>query len=182
MLNPFYEDYKNEFQVPNFKAIKIDHYLPAFDEGIKAHNKEIKKISNSDEKPSFENTIAELERSGKLLTKVTIVFYNLLSTDTNDDLDKLSEKIGPKLSAHRDSLFLNQEIFQRLKSIKENEYSSLNSEQQRLTDEMIRSFEMNGANLSQESKERFIEINKKLTELSIKFDQNVLKDTNNSEL
>ena len=76
-------------------------------------------------------------------------------------IDKLSEKIGPKLSAHRDSLFLNQEIFQRLKSIKENEYSSLNSEQQRLTDEMIRSFEMNGANLSQESKERFIEINNK---------------------
>jgi peptidyl-dipeptidase Dcp len=114
MSNPFYEDYKNEFQVPNFRTIKIDHYLPAFDEGIEAHNKEIKKISNSDEKPSFENTIAELERSGKLLTKVTIVFYNLLSTDTNDDLDKLSEKIGPKLSAHRDSLFLNQEIFQRM--------------------------------------------------------------------
>ena len=62
MSNPFYEDYKNEFQVPNFRTIKIDHYLPAFDEGIEAHNKEIKKISNSDEKPSFENTIAELER------------------------------------------------------------------------------------------------------------------------
>ena len=87
-----------------------------------------------------------------------------------------------KLSAHRDSLFLNEKIFKRLKSIKTNEYSSLTSEQQRLTDEMIRNFEMNGANLSEQSKERFIEINKKLTELSIKFDQNVLKDTNNSEL
>jgi peptidyl-dipeptidase Dcp len=75
-----------------------------------------------------------------------------------------------------------KKIFKRLKSIKTNEYSSLSSEQQRLTDEMIRNFEMNGANLSEQSKERFIEINKKLTELSIKFDQNVLKDTNNSEL
>ena len=182
MTNPFYEDYKNEFQVPNFKSIKIDHYLPAFEEGIRAHEKEIINISNNDKNPSFENTIAELEKSGELLTKVTAVFYNLLSADTNDDLDKLSEKIGPKLSAHRDSLFLNEKIFKRLKSIKTNEYSSLSSEQQRLTDEMIRNFEMNGANLSEQSKERFIEINKKLTELSIKFDQNVLKDTNNSEL
>ena len=104
MTNPFYEDYKNEFQVPNFKSIKIDHYLPAFEEGIRAHEKEIITVSNNNENPSFENTIAELERSGELLTKVTAVFYNLLSADTNDDLDKLSEKIGPKLSAHRDSL------------------------------------------------------------------------------
>ena len=123
------------------------------------NEKEITSISNNDKTPSFENTIAEIERSGELLTKVTAVFYNLLSADTNDDLDKLSEKIGPKLSAHRDSLFLNEKIFKRLKSIKTNEYSSLSSEQQRLTDEMIRNFEMNGANLSEQSKERFIEIN-----------------------
>ena len=68
MTNPFYEDYKNEFQVPNFKSIEIDHYLPAFEEGIRAHEKEIINISNNDKNPSFENTIAELERSGELLT------------------------------------------------------------------------------------------------------------------
>ena len=178
-MNPFLNDYETPFKIPPFEEIEFAHYEPAFDIGMKEHLKEIEEIANNQQEPTFENTIEAMERSGETLDKVANVFFNLLGSNTNDDMDALAMKISPKLSAHNDSVLLNKELFKRIKELFDNKGSfNLTIEQNRLLEETYKRFIRSGANLDNQSMERLTQINSSLSSLSVQFDQNVLKETN----
>ena len=178
-MNPFLNEYDTPFEIPPFEKIEFKHYEPAFEIGMAEHLKEINDIAQNIEVATFENTIEALERSGKTLDKVANVFYNLLGSNTNDDLDSLAMKISPKLSAHNDSILLNEELFKRIEYLQSNKKEiELTTEQSRLLDETYKRFVRSGANLDQQSMKRLTEINSSLSSLSVQFDQNVLKETN----
>ena len=106
-VNPFFTDYETPFQIPPFEEIKMEHYKPGFEQGMKEHLDEINDITANTEAATFENTFAALERTGKTLDKVSDVFFNLLSSNTNDQMDSLAQEMSPKLSAHSDRILLN---------------------------------------------------------------------------
>ncbi|MBN2367261.1 MAG: peptidase M3, partial [Calditrichaeota bacterium] len=181
--NPFFSDYDTSFQTPPFEKIKESHFMPAFQEGMKEQQAEIRMITENREEPTFENTIEALERSGSLLTKVSSVFYNLTSAQTNDEIQKISKEIAPQLSKHNDDISLNEKLFQRVKIIYQmRDRLNLSPEEKKLLDETYKYFVRGGANLSETDKNILREINKELSLLSIQFGENVLKETNNFEL
>ena len=178
-MNPFFTEYDTPYQIPPFKKIKDAHYMPAFNQGMKEQLEEIASITNNLESPSFENTIVELERTGKTLDKVSNVFFNLNSSNTNDQMDAIAKEISPKLSAHRDNIFLNRKLFERVKTIYEQKNNlDLNTEQKRLVEETYKYFIRSGAQLNSTSMRELTEINQELSSLSVQFDQNLLKETN----
>ena len=178
-MNPFFTEYDTPYQIPPFKKIKDEHYMPAFNQGMKEQLEEIGSITNNLESPSFENTIVELERTGKTLDKVSNVFFNLNSSNTNDQMDAIAKEISPKLSAHRDNIFLNRKLFERVKIIYEQKNNlDLNTEQKRLVEETYKYFIRSGAQLNSTSMRELTEINQELSSLSVQFDQNLLKETN----
>ncbi|MGE5456921.1 MAG: M3 family metallopeptidase [Methanococcaceae archaeon] len=179
MENPFFKPYGTPFNTPPFGEIKNEHYLPAFEEGIKQHTGEIDAIISSTEKPTFENTIAALEKSGKLLTKVSDVFFNLLPSNTNDELLKISKAVSPLLSKHQDDINLNEKLFEKVKSIyDEREKLNLSDEQKTLLNNYYSEFVREGVNLNATDKEHLRKLNEELGLLSLKFNENVLKDGN----
>ncbi len=113
--NPFFKEWETPFQTPPFNEIKLEHYLPAFEEGIKQQNSEIAVVINNQEKPTFENTIEALEKSGELLTTVNRVFSSLNNTDTDDEMQVIAEKTASMLSKHGDDIYLNEKLFERIK-------------------------------------------------------------------
>lgn len=178
-MNPFLNEYNTPFKIPPFEKIKFEHYEPAFKAGMEEHQKEIQIIANYSAEPTFENTIEAMERSGKTLDKVSNVFFNLLGSNTNDDMDALAMKISPELSAHNDAILLNKSLFRRIESVYNNKLSfDLSTEQNRLLDETYKRFIRSGANLDNDSMKRLTQINSSLSSLSVQFDQNVLKETN----
>ena len=178
-MNPFLNEYETPFKIPPFEKIKFDHYEPAFDKGMEEHQNEIDVIANNQSQPSFENTIEAMERSGKTLDKVSNVFFNLLGSNTNDDMDSLAMTISPKLSAHNDAILLNKKLFKRIEILYNNRKSfNLTVEQDRLLNETFKRFVRSGANLDDGSMQRLTQINSSLSSLSVQFDQNVLKETN----
>ena len=178
-MNPFFTEYDTPYQIPPFKKIKDEHYMPAFNQGMKEQLEEIGSITNNLESPSFENTIVELERTGKTLDKVSNVFFNLNSSNTNDQMDAIAKEISPKLSAHRDKIFLNKNLFERVKTIYEQKNNlDLNTEQLRLVEETYKYFIRSGAQLNSTSRGELTKINQELSSLSVQFDQNLLKETN----
>ena len=182
-MNPFLTDYDTPYQIPPFEKIEFSHYEPAFEEGMKQHLSEIEAIASNKEYPTFENTIAELERSGKTLDKVANVFFNLLGSNTSDEMDALAMKISPVLSSHSDSILLNKVLFSRIKSLhSQKNLLKLSTEQKRLLNETFKSFTRSGANLLDSEMKRLVDINSSLSSLSVKFDQNVLKETNGFSL
>ena len=181
--NPFFDQWNTPFGTPPFDKIKNEHYLPAFKAGIEEQNKEIEAIVNNSEAPTFENTIEELEYSGSLLTKVSRVFFAMTEAMTNDELQAITKEVSPMLSKHNDDINLNPELFARIKSVYENKDKfDLNTEQNKLLEEYYKSFVRGGANLPDDKKEEFREINKELSLLSIQFGENVLKETNKFEM
>tara|TARA_B000000460_G_scaffold230958_1_gene188861 strand:- start:2352 stop:4385 length:2034 start_codon:yes stop_codon:yes gene_type:complete len=178
-MNPFFTEYDTPYQIPPFAKIKDEHYMPAFNQGMKEQLEEIVAITNNLESPSFENTIVELERTGKTLDKVSNVFFNLNSSNTNDQMDAIAKEISPKLSAHRDNIFLNKNLFERVKTIYEQKNNlDLNTEQLRLVEETYKYFIRSGAQLNSTSRGELTKINQELSSLSVQFDQNLLKETN----
>ncbi len=181
--NPFFAEYDTPFEVPPFAAIDIGDYLPAFEAGIEANRQEIQAIADQSAEPTFENTIVALEQSGSLLTKVSDVFYNLTSSDTNDSLQSISKIVTPKLSALSDFMYLNEALFARIKAIYEQRKDlGLNTEENALIDKYYKNFVRGGANLSAEDKDRLKIINEELSMLSLDFGEHVLKETNKFEL
>lgn len=179
MNNPFFKEWTTPFQTPPFDEIKIEHYLPAFEEGIRQQKAEVEVIINNQEKPTFQNTIEALEKSGKLLTNVSSVFYNLNSSLTNDEMQVIAKKVAPMLSKHSDDIFLNEKLFERIKYVyNEKGRSNLSGEQKQVLKNYYDGFLRGGANLNNEQKERFRKINEELSLLSLKFGENVLKETN----
>jgi peptidyl-dipeptidase Dcp len=181
--NPFFEEYETPFKVPPFDKIENKHFIPAFEKAMKEHKSEIEAIVNNPEDPTFDNTVGEMVYSGKLMDKVTYVFYGLLSANTGDELQKIAQKISPRLSAHRDEIKLNPELFKRIKTVyKKKDDLDLSSEEAFLLEDLYKSFIRNGANLNDEDKEKLKKINQKLSSLSLEFERNELKETNNFEL
>jgi peptidyl-dipeptidase Dcp len=177
--NPFFADSPVEFGIPQFDQIKIEHYKPAFLQGMKEQNEEIEAIINNPDAPTFDNTIAALEFSGKTLARVSGVFFNLVGAETNDDLKAINKEISPLLSEHEDNITLNDKLFERIKSVYDNrESAGLTREQEMVLEKYYQRFVRSGALLSAEDKEKLKDVNKQLGLQFIKFSENVLNETN----
>lgn len=181
--NPFFSKFNTPYETPPFDKIKESHYLPAFIEGMKQQQSEIDAIVNNSEAPNFKNTIEKLAISGSLLTKVSNVFYNLNSANTNDEIQKIANEVAPLLSKHYDDINLNPKLFQRVKSVYENRKKfKLTTEENKLLEEYYKDFVRGGANLNNPQKEKLRKINEELSLLTLKFSENLLKETNKYEL
>ena len=181
--NPLLEQPNTPFGVPAFDKVKIEHYLPAFEEAIRQNKAEIDAIVNNEDAPTFENTIVALDRSGLLLDRVTGVFFNVLEADGNDEMNAIAEQVSPMLSELSDGIILNDALFQRVKAVyDEREQLGLNAEQMRLVTQTYKAFSDNGANLPEDKKERLKEINQELSLLSLKFGNNVVAETNSDDV
>lgn len=181
--NPFFRDWETPFQTPPFDEIKQEHFLPAYEEGIKQQNAEIEAIVDNQDKPDFKNTITSIEKSGELLTKVIKVFGSLNGTDTNNEMQKIAEKSTSMLSKHIDDFYLNEKLFQRIKTLyNKKESLNLTTEQNRVLENYYLDFVRGGANLSENGKEKLRSINDELSQLILKFGDNVRKENNKFEM
>ncbi len=181
--NPFFKKWETPFQTPPFESIKESHYLPAFKQGMKQQQDEIEAIVNNTAAPDFMNTIEKLAASGSLLNKVSSVFYNQNSANTNDEIQKIAKEVAPLTSKHYDDINMNPKLFQRVKSVYENKKKfKLSTEQNKLLEEYYKDFVRGGANLNDEQKEKIRKINGELSLLTLKFGENLLKENNVFEL
>ena len=181
--NPFLTVSHTPFETTPFHLIKTEHFEPGMEEGMKVHNQEVDAIVNCPDAPTFANTIVALEKSGALLDRVSTVFGNLLSAETNDELEALAERMMPRLSEHSNNISLNEQLFARIKQVYEQtDQQTLSQEERMLLQNTYNSFIRNGANLAPEQKERFRQLSAELSVLTLKFSQNNLKETNRYEL
>ncbi len=181
--NPFFQEWTTPFGVPPFPFIKEAHFLPAIKEGILRQRGEVEAIAANADSPTFANTVEALDRSGEFLSRVTSVFSNLSSAETNAQLQSINREVAPMLSSLRDDIRLNPALFIRVKTLWDQRSKlSLTSEQLRLLEETYRSFVRGGANLEPAQKERLRKINSELAVLGLKFGDNLLKETNSYRL
>jgi peptidyl-dipeptidase Dcp len=182
-VNPFFSEFDTPYGVPPFDQIKEEHYVPAFKGGIEQEKAEIDAIANNAEVPTFGNTIEALEGTGALLRRVSNTFGVLNGSMTNDKMQAIDEEVAPLRSKHNDDIRMNAKLFERIKAVHEQKDDlDLTVEQAMLLDEYYKDFVRGGANLEEDKKARFREINEELSLLSIKFGQNVLKETNRFEM
>ena len=183
MENPFYKNYKTQFEIPPFSEIEEKHFMPAYFKGMEEHNNEIEQIIQNTEKPSFENVIIAMERSGELLDKVNAVFFNLSGSATNEKLQEIEKEISPKLSQHYDSISLNPYIFKKVSLLWEDvDNLNLSKEERKILEETYKRFIRSGALLKGSDKDRYADINQEISKLSVQFSQNLLAETNNFEI
>ncbi|GGE10588.1 M3 family metallopeptidase [Sphingobacterium cellulitidis] len=183
LKNPLLAKYETNFEVPPFDLIKDEHFRPAYKEALKVHNAEIDSILKIDEPANFANTILALENAGQLLTRVATVFNNLNSANTNDSIQAIAKELAPVLSAHRDEINMNPELFKRVKTVYDARANAgLDAEDQKLLEETYKGFVRSGANLKDVDKEKLKKINSELSVLSTQFGQNLLAETNAFEL
>lgn len=181
--NPFFEKYNTPYNVPAFDKIKVEHFKPAFLEGIKQQEREIDAIVNNTQEATFENTILAMENSGKLLSEVSTVFFNLSSANTNADIQKIAQEVSPLLAAHSDNINLNEKLFQKVNSLwQSKDQLNLGTEEAKLLENAYKRFTRNGAKLDENAKNRLRQINADLSLLSVNFGQNILVDTNGFEM
>lgn len=177
--NPLLETYQTPHQTIPFDKIKNEHYLPAFEEAMKIHNSEIDAIIENKNEPTFDNTIVALENSGSLLNRVASPFFNLMSSETSDELQDIAMKIQPMLTEHYNAITLNDKLFKRVKAVYDNKAQlKLTPEQSMLLKNTYDGFAENGANLSEKNKAKYRELSKELGMLTLQFGQNALKETN----
>lgn len=176
--NPLLEEFKTPFGLPPFDKIKTKDYLPAVKEAIKLHKKEVDAIFKSKDAPTFANVVEAMDRSGELLTQVLTIFYNLNSSATNEEMQKIAEQISPLVSAHSDEISMNKKLFEKIKSVWDNRAQlNLNQEQTRLLEKYYNDFKRNGALLNDADQVKLKDINSKLSLLTLKFGNNVQKET-----
>ena len=181
--NPFYSEYDTPFGVAPFEQIKEAHFMPAFKEGIKQQKQEIDDIVNNPKPATFNNTIEAMEFSGQLITKVRNVFGNLMSADTNDQLQAIAKELSPLMSEHRDDIRLNEKLFKRVKAVyQKKDTLNLTKEQSKLLEERYKSFVRGGANLKEKDKQKLREINKRLSILTLNFEENLLNENKAFEM
>lgn len=175
--NPFSGDFTTEFKVPPFDKIQIEHYLPAFMEGMRIQNEEIARIIERKGKPNFRNTIEALDDSGVLLTDVSNIFYCMTSQNTNEKIQELAKELAPLLSKHGDDISLNPELFKKVKAVyDQKDELKLNTEQKTLLKEYYTDFVRGGANLNEEDQVKFRKINEELSVLTLQFGDNTLNE------
>ncbi len=177
--NPLLEESKLPYGAPQFDKIRNEHYLPAFKAGIAAAKSDIDAIVANPAEPDFENTIEALEFSGKALSRVSDIFFNILEADADDELQQIAEEVSPLMTEYSMYVSLNAELFKRIKYVYEKRESlNLENDQKRLLDETYKSFVRQGANLGKESKELYSKYMEELSLLSLKYGKNVLSATN----
>jgi len=173
--NPFETESTLPFHAPRFDLIKDSDYLPAFEEGMARHLAEIQKIANNPAAPTFDNTIVAMEKSGRMLDRVTEAFFGVVQANTNDTLDKVQSEIAPKLSQHQDAIYLNPKLFQRVKTLHDKQASlNLNPEQAQLLKVYYQQFVHAGALLSDADKAKLRDLNTQLSTLETAFQQKLL--------
>ncbi|MBQ4914075.1 M3 family metallopeptidase [Maribacter sp. MMG018] len=179
MTNPLLQ----KFDTAPFSNIKNEHFKPAFLQAMEDAREEINAITENTEAPTFENTIEALEFSGQQLDRISSIFFNLNSAETNEEIQKIAQEVSPLLSEFSNDITLNEKLFKRIKTVYEQLDSlELNVEQKTLLEKKYKSFSRNGANLSEDKKKRLREIDAQLSKLSLKFGENVLAETNKYEM
>ncbi|MCH5328833.1 MAG: M3 family metallopeptidase [Coprobacter sp.] len=181
--NPFFKKYNTPHETPPFDKISVSDYEPAFEEGMRRHRKEVDAIVNQRSLPTFENTIEALEFSGQLLDRVSNVFFVLLDAEGNDEMIEISERLSPRLTEHKNSINLNEKLFERVKFVydRRNELG-LTPEQMKLLVKTYEGMVKNGANLRDEAKESYRRLTAELSQLTLQFGHNVLRATNRFEM
>jgi peptidyl-dipeptidase Dcp len=178
-MNPLLQPYTTVFETAPFEEIKPEHFEPAIAEAIAAAKKEIAAISENEDAPTFENTIEALEGAGELVGRVSEVFFNLNSAETNDAIQAAARTISPALSDYANDIMLDERLFARVEAVyNQRERLTLTAEQQMLLHKTYRSFTRNGAKLEGAKKARLREIDQELAQLSLAFGEHVLADTN----
>ncbi len=173
----------SSFDAAPFSEVKSAHFLPAIKNGISIAKKEVDTIVSNTEKPSFSNTIEALDYCGELLDRVTSVFFNLNSAETNEEIQKIAQEASPLLSEFSNDIALNLDLFKKIEIVyQQKDALQLTPEQSRLLEKRYKSFSRNGANLPDEKKEKLREIDKELSTMSLKFGENVLAETNKFEM
>jgi peptidyl-dipeptidase Dcp len=181
--NPFFGKYNTPFDVPPFDKIQAKHYIPAFEKGIEEARKDIQAIVDNKKTPTFENTVAALDKHGELLDRVAKVFFAQSSAATSDSIQKIEIEISPRLSAFNDEITLNPGLFKRVEEVyKTQDKFNLNPEEKYLLENLYKGFIRNGVNLSGPDQDTLKALNQKLSVLTVKFSQNVLAETNNYKL
>lgn len=179
VMNPFFTEYATPFGVPPFEQIHASHYKPALLKGMEEQMAEIQAIINNQEEANFENTIAALDRSGALLTKVLYAFSGQSSVNTNDTIQALEQELYPLLSKHSDDINMNPELFARVKAVYDNrEQLNLDKEQAKLLENTYKGFIRSGSGLDAEKQEQLRKLNEQIATLQLTFGQNLLKETN----
>ena len=182
-MNILTKPFQTKHQTPPFSQIKVADYKPAIETNIQLAKAEIDAIINNKSKPTFENTIIALEFSGQLLDQSSTVFFNLNGAETNDEMQKIAQELSPILTAHGNDIVLNDQLFQRIKAVYDKRLNlKLNGEQMMLLEKHYKSFARNGALLNKDQKNQLRKIDEELSLLTLKFNQNVLAETNNYEL
>lgn len=183
MKNPLLQEWATPYGIPPFDKIKSEDYLPAIQEAIKQHKKEVEAIINNTETPTFKNTVEALAVSGRLLDKVTNTFFAVEAANTDTILKRDKKIISPALTAHRDEIGLNSDLFKKIKTVYEQRAElNLTDEESFLLEKMYKDYVKSGVNLPKNKKTRLKEINKRLSELSTAFGEHLLNETNNFEL
>ncbi len=179
MNNILLTEFNTPFQTPPFDKIKISDYLPAFKLSIEEGKKDIARIIENKEEPTFKNAIEALENSGEKLERVSSIFFNINHAETNDEIQSIAREISPLLSEYSNDIWLNETLFIKVKSVYEKKESlNLNDEQSMLLEDTYKAFTRKGALLSGEKKKRYREVSKELSRLTLEFGENVLAETN----
>jgi peptidyl-dipeptidase Dcp len=185
--NPFFAEYGTPFEVPDFTKIKPEHYVPAFEEGIKQHAAEMDAIAENSEAPTFENTLVAMDKSGTLLDNVSSVFFNQFGANADDEIKAINKIVAPRLAAHGDNINLNPKLFARVKVVYDEQEDlnlniegksddALSTEQTALLDKVYNGFVRGGANLNEADQAIMREINGKTALLYPQFGENIIKD------
>ena len=178
--NPLLSESTLPYGAPDFLKIKDEHFKPAMLEGIEQQKKAVEAIANSEEEPTFENTVLALEKSDELLNRSSQIFYALAGANTNETLQAVEEEMAPKFAAQSDMIYLNDKLFKRFKTLYDKKESlNLDAESLKLLEEYYEDFEIAGAKLSSEDKEKLKIYNEKIATLTTKFGKTLL-DANNA--
>ncbi|MFZ5786181.1 MAG: peptidase M3, partial [Acidobacteriota bacterium] len=181
--NPFFVEWTTPFGVPPFGDIKPEHFIPAFEEGMAQQKKEVEAIVADPAAPTFANTVEAFEGTGLLLGKVGSVFFNLVSAETNEELQAINREVTAKLAAHRDDLTFDERLFRRVKAVWDGRDAlRLDAEQKTLLERTWKGFVRGGALLEPAQKERMRAINAELARVGVKFGDNMLKEINGYRL
>ncbi|NRD24742.1 M3 family metallopeptidase [Winogradskyella litoriviva] len=175
--------FNTPYNTAPFSKIKTEDYLPAFKEGIKNAKAEIDAITNNSDTPTFKNTIEALDYSGEELDRLSSIFFNLNSAETNDEIQKIAQEVSPLLSEFSNDITLNEDLFKRVKAVYDSKSTlELTTEQETLLDKKYKGFSRNGANLPEDKKEKLRAIDKELSQLKLKFGEHILAETNKFEM
>ena len=176
--NPFLEEWNTPYGIPPFDEIQLSDYIPAVTAGIEQQKQELDAILANPDAPTFDNTVAAYEYSGEILTKVSLVLFNLQETEGNEEMDKVVEEATALMTAHEDEMSMNKAFFERVKAVYDADQSGLTREQQMVLKNLYESFTRSGVALDEASQERLKDINQKIAAAQQKFGTNLLAENN----